>query len=356
MPTFPFAELEAFVASLFAAAGGPADLAQAVAASLVRADLCGHESHGVMRAGRYIERIMDGTLRAEARPTVRQRRGANAVVDGHWGFGQIAAQFGTQLAIELCREYGQAGVSLYQTSHIGRLGDYAETLAGAGLVGLLMAGGGRPGGSVAPYGSRERLLGTNPLAMAVPTPPGVPCLVLDFATSAIPEGQVAVALANQRPVRAGSLIDEQGRPTTDAQAFYAGGALLPFGGHKGSALAFFIEILATTLASSAPAASSEYRPGNPTLLIAWSVENFVSRETYDRLVGELLQRTHASAPAEGHADVLLPGEIEARTAAERRRNGVPISAGGWAELSALGTKLGVAALIPAESFGRDPPE
>src|SRR5690606_8092928 len=122
-----------------------------------------HESHGVMRSTRYVARVRDGTLQPAARPGVLYRRHANAVVDGRWGFGQLSAQLGVDLAISIGREHGQAGVALQHTHHIGRLGAYAETIAAAGLIGVVLSGGGVGGGSVAPYGSRERLLGTNPI-------------------------------------------------------------------------------------------------------------------------------------------------------------------------------------------------
>src|SRR5688572_21645224 len=135
MPTFRPPELEQFGAALFLAAGAPDDIATAVARSLVAADLCGHESHGVMRIPRYLERVHNQTMQPAARPAIARRCGANATVDGRWGFGQIGAQFSTQLAIEICREHGQAGIALSNAHHVGRLGDYAETLAGAGLAG-----------------------------------------------------------------------------------------------------------------------------------------------------------------------------------------------------------------------------
>ena len=156
MPTFSAPVLERFARDLFLASGTPADLATIVARSLVAADLRGHESHGVMRAMRYIGRIRDGTLKPTAQPGVSRRAAANAVVDGGWGFGQVAAHFSVQLAAEICREHGQAGVAISNTHHIGRLGEYAEALAHAGLASIIMTGGGNRGGSVAAYGSRQR--------------------------------------------------------------------------------------------------------------------------------------------------------------------------------------------------------
>ena len=232
-------------------------------------------------------------------------------------------------------------MAVSRAHHIGRLGEYAENLAATGLAGLVIAAGGNRGGSVALHGSRERLLGTNPIALAVPTPAPHPPLVLDFATSAVPEGRVAVAQANGTALPAGCLIDREGRPTRSPDDFYAGGALLPFGAHKGSALMLMIEILATTLAGSMPICQAGYRMGNPALILAWSVENFTPLPDFHRTVSELLDQIKKSAPAEGFSEVLLPGEIEFRHRREREISGVPVSPGVWEEISALARSLNI---------------
>lgn len=346
MPLFRSADLADLSRSLFVLAGAPPDLATLVAESLVAADLRGLESHGVMRTARYLGRIRDGTMQPRARPVVARREGASATVDGGWGFGQVATRYGTGLAVELCREHGQAGVAITQAHHVGRLGEYAELLAASGLVGLVMAAGGERGGSVALHGARQRLLGTNPIALAVPTPPPYPPLAMDFATSAVPEGRVMVARSTGTALPPGSLVDRDGRPTTDPDDFYAGGALLPFGAHKGSALMLMVEILATTLAGSAPISSPEYRMGNPTFILAWSVDRFTALGEYHRLVGELLDRAKHSAPAAGCNEVLLPGEIETRRLQERSANGVPLSDAVWRELASLAEASGVKVPAP----------
>src|SRR6185503_14766741 len=172
MPIFPARDLKTFCARLFVAAGAPPDIADLVADLLIGADLRGLESHGVMRSTRYVARVRDGSLNPTARPSMLQCHAANAIVDGGWGFGQASARFGVDLAISMCAEHGQAGVALRHTHHIGRLGAYVEALAAAGLVAVVLTGGGNRGGSEAPYGSRERLFGTSPIAIAVPTSAG----------------------------------------------------------------------------------------------------------------------------------------------------------------------------------------
>jgi LDH2 family malate/lactate/ureidoglycolate dehydrogenase len=349
MQTYPAESLRSFVATVFEAAGVPSPSAAVVANSLVEADLRGIESHGVMRAARYVGRIKSGALAPDAHPALAAKINANAVVDGGWGFGQVAARFGVSCAIRLCREHGQAGVSIARAHHVGRIGEYAEELAAAGFAAIVMSGGGERGGSVAPYGSRKRAIGTNPLAMAVPTPAGVAPLVLDFATSMIPEGRVAVSAANQQPVPPGCLIDRDGRATTDPNSFRNGGALLPFGGHKGSAIAIMIEILATTLARNMPISAPDFKFGNPTLLLAWSIENFTPMNAFHRHVENLVAEIKSAPPADGFNEVMLPGELEARRRSDRMKNGIPISDPVWTELCEVAQSLGVSVPVPPKS-------
>lgn len=333
-------ELQRFAAAVFVAHGAAPAAAEVVAATLVRASLLGHDSHGVLRIGRYVDKIRQGTLHPAATPTVAHRRGAIAVVDGGFGFGQVAACCGTDLVIELAQTHGVAAVSLRRTNHVGRLGDYAEKIAAAGFIGLVFASGAGPGGSVAAYGGRERIFGTNPLAWGLPVPTGRGPLVADFATSAIPEGKVGMARSRGEPVPPGVLLDRDGRPSTDPAAYYAGGALLPFGGHKGFSLVLLIELMASLLAGTTPSSSSEYQAGNPTLLLALSVDAFTSRADYLRHTETLLKRVESSQPAEGFARVLLPNALELETEAHRRREGIPVPDAIWEEFAALARATG----------------
>lgn len=340
-------ELRRFAADIFVAHGASAADALTVAETLVKASLHGHDSHGILRIGRYVEKIHRGTLHPAAQPVVCHRRGGVAVVDGGLGFGQVAARFGAELALELARTHGVAAVSLSRTTHIGRLGDYAEQIAAAGFIALVFASGADPGGSVAPHGGRERVLGTNPLAWGLPVPPDRAPLVADFSTSAIPEGKVAMARARGERLPAGAVLDCDGRPSTDPADYYAGGALLPFGGHKGYSLGLLVELMASLLAGSVPSSSPEYQRGNPTLLIALEVAAFRPLEEYLRHTDELLRRIEASAPAAGFDRVLVPNALEVEAERRHRRDGIPVPDSLWTELSALAARAGVAPLSTA---------
>lgn len=340
MRTVRAPDLQRFTAAVFAANGAGAATAETVAAALVRASLLGHDSHGVLRIARYVEKIRAGTLNPAGLPSIAREQGAVAVVDGGLGFGQVAAAFGTEVVLRLARTHGIGAVSLSRTNHLGRLGDYAERIAGAGCIGLVLASGAGPGGSVAPFGGRERIFGTNPLAWAVPVGRDRGPVVADFATSAIPEGRVALALARGEPLPEGALIDRSGQASQRPDDYYGGGALLPFGGHKGSSLVLLIELMATLLARSVPASSPEYRPGNPALLIAIELGAFLPPDEYHRHAEALLRRVETSLPAEGQDRVRLPNALELETAAVRKTAGIPVPDALWSELEELGRSVG----------------
>lgn len=337
----PCPDLERFATGVFMGCGAPSASAEVVGRALVRASLLGHDSHGILRIGRYVEKVRQGTLLPAALPSVARQHGATAVVDGGLGFGQVAAEFGTDLAVSLARAHGVAAIALSRTNHLGRLGDYAERIAAAGQIGLVLASGAGPGGSVAAFGGAERIFGTNPLAWALPVPDRRGPLVADFSTSAIPEGKIAMAQARGESLPAGAVLDGEGRPTTDPAAFYAGGSLLPFGGHKGFSLVLLIELVANLLAQSVPASSPEYRPGNPAVLIALEITAFLPRAEYDRHTEALLRRVETSRPAAGFDRVLLPNALELESATRRSIDGIPVPDPLWSELAALGREYGV---------------
>lgn len=341
MPLFSADALRTFTTRLLAAAGAPDDIAAAVAASLVETNIRGHDSHGVQQLMKYVGKIRNATLDPAARPSLEARTGAAARVDGHWAFGQITAAYGADLAAEMAAQSGIAAVALRNVNHIGRAGEYAERIAARGLIGIVLASGASAGGSVAPFGGRQRMFGTNPMAWAVPTAAHRPPLVLDFATSGIAIGKVQFARDKGVPVPDGMLLTSDGTPTTDPHEFDRGGILMPFGLHKGGGLALMLEIIPTLLAGFAPASSPNYQPGNPTLILALDIDFFTDRATFDAEVEGLLTRISATQALDGVERVLLPGEPEHLAAQERRVSGIPVPDATWRELTALAASLGV---------------
>lgn len=336
--------LERLARDIFSAAGAPADIAAVVAESLVTTNLLGHDSHGALRVKQYIDMMRKGMIQPAERPRLRKRFGATAMVTLNYGFGQIGARFAAELAIEICREHGIAAVSLGQCAHLGRLGEYTGLIAAQGLIGIGFAGGGFSHGFVTPYGGRERLFSTNPLSIAVPCGADG-TLLLDFATSGIAHGKVLLAQSKGAPLPRGMLLDKAGRPTTAAADLDAGGALLAMGGYKGSGLSMMMEIIPNLLAGDRPMSSPDFHYGNPMLLLALLPEAFDEATEFAAHVEALKARVNAVRPAEGFAEVLVPGEPEARSYAERVRTGIPLPDQVWADLRRLAAELGL--VVPA---------
>ena len=233
MSSIQATRIVALSTTILNAHGVPRSAATIVAASLVKSNLLGHDSHGVMRLPRYLDYMMQGKIAPQAQPVVVRKRGTIAAIDGKWAFGQIGARFECDAVAKLARRHGTASVALHEVMHIGGLGEYAEALAQQGFAVLVLTSNGGPGNAVAPFGGRDRIFGTNPMAFAVPGSSSHAPLVVDFATAATAEGKLAVAKAAGEKVEAGALVDRDGAPSVDPGAFYEGGALLPFGAHKG---------------------------------------------------------------------------------------------------------------------------
>jgi uncharacterized oxidoreductase len=346
------ATLETFAGTIFQALGTPADIAGEVAAHLVRANLAGHDSHGVIRIPQYASMIDRGQLVPNARPAVLHDRGAALLVDGAYGFGQFSASFALERAIERATELGVAAVAIRRANHIGRVGDYTESAARRGLVALVTVGAAGPGvGGAAPFGGAARFLGTNPWSIALPRLGGDRVLV-DFATTVVAEGKVRVARAKHEALPPGCILDRNGHPSTNPEDFYAGGVLLPFGGHKGYGLALAAALLGglSAIGEHDPSmAGAAAPPGSPSagdrlggvFMVVVDPGVFGPREEYAAAVGRVADAAKRVPPAPGVAEVLIPGEPEARARAQREREGIAIPDDTWDAIAQVAGKAGV---------------
>jgi LDH2 family malate/lactate/ureidoglycolate dehydrogenase len=237
-------ELTSLSRSILEAVGTPEDFAWIVAASLVDANLAGHDSHGVLRLTSYVANVRGGQVHPAARANMEPLGGACARVDGGWGWGQPAAHLATDTATDLARAHGVGLVTINRCNHIGRLGEYVEKLSRAGLMGFMICNS-RP--AVAPFGGYTRLLGTNPIAWSAPQHDGRKPLVVDIATAAVAEGKLRVAHAAGAAAPPGAVVDKDGHPSEQTAAFYDGGALTTFGGHKGFGLSVMAELMGGVL-------------------------------------------------------------------------------------------------------------
>lgn len=350
MPVVTAAALVDVVAAIMAAAGCRQVEARTVARRLVDSNLVGHDSHGVIRIGRYLQWLRAGNLRANAEPRVVFESETIAIVDGERGFGQVVGEMAGRLGIDKAKRSGIAMVGLRNCGHLGRLGDWAELAAASGCVSLhfLNTSGAQ---RVAPYGGSDRRLSTNPMCVGIPQAGGEP-VILDITTSTVAEGKLMVAVNKGERVPEGWIVDAQGRPTTDPNDFYAGGALLTIGGHKGSGLSIVTDLLAGALTTGR---SSD--PGD-TVLRNNMLSITIAPAVYDP-AGDTLREAHrlvewvkSSTPTVPGQPVLAPGDVERSTRARRAREGIPLDDATWRDLVAAAAGAGIdAARVDALAQG-----
>jgi uncharacterized oxidoreductase len=306
-------------------AGGSSEAeARTIAERLVDSNLVGHESHGVLRVGKYLEWVRAGWLRPNAAPSIVFDSDALAIIDGNRGFGQVVGEFATRFGVAKAAKTGIAMIGLRNCGHLGRLGDWAEIAAVAGQVSLhfLNTSGAM---RVAPFGGSDRRLSTNPLAVGVPLAGADPA-ILDITTSTVAEGKLMVALNKGEHVPEGWIVDKRGRPTVEPKDFYDGGALLTGAITTGRSSDPDDDVLRNNMLSIfiAPAV---YDPTSGVLAEARRFVDFVK----------------ASPPVTPGQPVLAPGDVERRNRAERLANGVALDDKTWSDLLVAAASVGIAA-------------
>ncbi|HEY7200672.1 MAG TPA: Ldh family oxidoreductase [Candidatus Dormibacteraeota bacterium] len=329
---------------VFEAIGTPPDIADHVAGHLVASNLAGHDSHGVIRIPWYLGQVRRGWVRPAARPVASERLPAVAHVSGEWGFGHPAATLAVDEACERARRHGLGAAALVRATHLGRLGTYMERAASAGLVAMMWLGGLGAQRAAVPHGASRGVYGTNPMAAGFPGGEAG-TLLLDFATTAVAGGKVMVASDRGARLPEGVVLDREGRPTTDPAAALDGGWLLPFGGHKGYALAFFAQLFgqaltgADALAGESDAASPFARSG--AFLVAVDPGLFRSADEAAASAGAFAEEIRSLPPAPDFARVLAPGDPEAHARAERAET-IPLPDETWRQIVAAAGSVGVA--------------
>jgi uncharacterized oxidoreductase len=251
----------------------------------------------------------------------------------------VAMTLAVETAIELAREHGVAAVAVRRANHIGRVAPYVIRIAEAGMVGIAIT---NANPAVVPYGGKGRVFGTNPIAWAAPRGEGRAPVVHDIATAAVAEGKLRVARAKGEAVEPGLIMDAEGRPSVDPEDFYAGGALLPFGGHKGSGLSVLVQVLGRGLAGADPENLAAHRGGNGPVVLALDVGFFGPLAGFAAATDALCAEINGTAPAPEFDEVLLPGQPEERMREHRLAEGVPIADRTWDDLLSLAADKGVA--------------
>lgn len=330
------AEILRVVAAALELAGCDAANAAAVAAVIAAAERDGCPSHGVFRLGGYLAALRSGKVDGAARPNVARLAPGVLQIDARRGFAPLAMQAAREALAPLAREQGVAAAALVNTHHFSALWADVEPLAAEGLVAICMTSY-MP--AVAPAGARVPFFGTNPMGFGWPRPGGG-ALVIDQASAAMARGEVALAARDGKRLPPGTGIDAAGEPTTDPAAVLKG-ALLPFGGHKGSGIALMIELLAGALIGqpfSVEAAAEDNRDGGPprggVLLLALDPARFGDEAGWLAHGEGFLARL---AALEG---VRLPGDRRAANRARSATAGVALPAKLWAEALAAGQPAG----------------
>lgn len=341
--------LQAQVATVLIASGSTAEEATTVAANLVLANLSGHDSHGVGMLPRYVDAVLEGGLHPNTGVKVVLDTGSLLTLDGQRGYGQIVGAQAMALGMERAKTHGSCIMTLANAHHLGRIGHFAEMAVAQGLVSLHFVNVlSRP--VVAPFGGADGRYGTNPCCIGVPLAGRDP-FVLDFATSRVAQGKMRVAHNEGRRVEPGTLIDEQGRPTTDPgvvvvpQSNGLFGALLAFGEHKGYGLAVACELLGGALTGS----GTWHKPTDPAvravingmLTILIDPAKLGTQASFEQEAQAFVDWLQAGPVAPGFDAVQIAGDPERTYRAQRQVQGIAVDAQTWQEIVAAGRKVGV---------------
>lgn len=344
--------MENLTAEIFAAAGCSDAEGARIGHRLVRANLTGHDSHGVIRIPRYVQWMRDGTIVPDQTIETVTESESFAVVDGRYGFGQSVGAQAVELGIAKAKANGVAIVALRNSGHLGRIGDWAELAVEAGLVSIHFV---NVAGSllVAPFGGTERRMSTNPVCIGVPLDDGPP-LILDFATALVAEGKVLVAATGGKALPPDALIGPDGVPNTDPKTLYGEGdihdpqggrqgegAIRTMGEHKGSGLALMCEMLAGALTGSGCAGPAERRIANGMLSIYIDLETLTADHDFGAEARAYVDFFTSARPAEADGEVLVPGEPERRRRVARLVDGLELPEQAWRDILSTAEALGL---------------
>jgi uncharacterized oxidoreductase len=371
--------LQAQVATVLIASGSSPEEANAVAANLVLANLSGHDSHGVGMLPRYVDAVLEGGLKPNNSAKIVLDTGSLLTLDGQRGYGQIVGAQAMALGMERAKTHGSCIMTLANAHHLGRIGHFAEMAVDRGLVSLHFVNVlSRP--VVAPFGGADGRYGTNPCCIGIPlkghrvtsersegpprassAPPGGSephavgsvgeHFILDFATSRVAQGKMRVAHNEGRRVEPGTLIDEQGRPTTDPgvvvvpQSNGLFGALLAFGEHKGYGMAVACELLGGALTGS----GTWHKPTDPAvravvngmLTILIDPAKLGTQAAFEEEALAFVDWLQAGPVAPGYDAVKIAGDPERAYRMQRQGEGITVDAQTWQEIVSAGAKVGV---------------
>src|ERR1700744_803606 len=356
---FSYQRLLTFTIDIFRRIGCPEQDAQTAATALLSADLRGIDSHGVARLIGYVRLREAG--RANPRPHIRiiHETPSTAVVDGDGGLGLVVAPYAMQVAIEKAAAVGTGWVSVQNSNHFGIAGYHALKAVAKDMIGIAMT---NASALVAPTFSLERLLGTNPICVAVPAGEEAP-FVADLATTTAANGKLEILQRKNEAAPLGWIQDSKGRPSTDPHELKSGGALLPLGGdrdhgsHKGYALGSVVDILSAVLSGAnygpwvppfpayVPMPTGMPGKGIGHFFGAMRIDAFRPAEEFKTHMDNWIRRFRSAKPVPGAEKVLIPGDPEREMEKERREQGIPLLPAVVADLKTVAQKLGVVSIF-----------
>jgi LDH2 family malate/lactate/ureidoglycolate dehydrogenase len=341
-----YEKLVEFCTRAYEAHGVPPEEARIGAEYLVRSDLRGVATHGVMRLSAYIRRLEQGWMRPAMKMEIIRSRGATSFVKAFGSMGQLVAHHAMGMALDLAAEHGIGWINVIDSSHFGTAGLFAMRALEKDFVGFLCS---NSAPQMAPYGGRSKIMGNNPLAYAFPAGPKPP-VVLDFSCSTVSVGRVILSAKKGLSIPEGWAVDGKGRPTTDPlDVSERGGSLLPMAAHKGYGLAVAHEILSAVLGGGRWTMNINdiYKPASDGIqgtchsFMALDPECFAGKEEFIAGITCYIDAIKGSPKAEGSAEIFYPGERSARIEAERLASGIPISEAVADDLHSLASRLEV---------------
>ena len=339
MPRIAAPVLTRWVDQILAAAGVPAHKASLAATALVASNLRGVDSHGIQLITYYVDQLVAGEMDPHADGRVVSESGSCLVFDGQNGLGQWVAETCCGHAIRIARAQGIGMVSARESNHFGACAWWAQKMRDAGQIGIVMC---NASPIVPPWQGKRGRLGTNPICVALPGP-----WLLDMATTTVAAGKIFKALINGKPeIPAGWAFTSEGVPTTSTDEAYKG-LLMPLGGYKGSGLAMLVEILCSVLSGGAMAdevgaiRKRGKKVRNSQMFLAIDIARFMPVEEFTARMEHLVGVIKSTPVAPGYDEVLVAGDPEWRTEAERLDNGIPIEDGNWETLCKTAARVGV---------------
>lgn len=325
--------------------GATEDEGREISSHLVTSNLMGHDSHGVIRAPWYIDKIKKGEIIPGSSIEIENETASSAIINGNWGFGQPIARYAMELAIKKARANVLSCITARNCNHVGRLGAYTSLASDSGMVGIAMANLHGTSHVVTPHGGKEARLPTNPISIAFPSGGNIGFL-LDMCTSAVAEGKLKVKLNRGEKLPKEWAIDAEGNPASDPSQFYDSprGAILPLGGvsaHKGFALSMAIDALSGALSGAQCSNPQAKRHGNACLFIALRIEAFTPLDTFTEKVGSLINHVKSAKLADGVDEILIPGEPEDYNTKRNMEEGISIDSNTWGQLTSQAVQVGI---------------